>query len=230
MILVQATAERQRIAAYRQAGFAGYLIKPLRRASLAARVLAAEGAGVAAPDDERIQDERAAAEPPAAASARRRARRARVLLAEDNPINAMLARTLLVREGCRVDHVVNGDAALHALAADRYDLVLMDVRMPVMGGMDATRALAGAGRGDAGGGHDRRRLRGRPPRLPGGRDERLPGQAPVAGGPARGPGALDRRRLDGRTPPRQARVLIWGRSGPSARPAVVRHRRRFARP
>ncbi|HWA64027.1 MAG TPA: response regulator, partial [Caulobacteraceae bacterium] len=130
--------ERGRIAGYRQGGFAGYLIKPLRQASLVERVLAAEGAVEAAP----AEDERAGAEVQAAAPA---APGARVLLAEDNPINAMLARTLLQREGCSVDHVQNGEAALQALAAHRYDLVLMDVRMPVMGGIDATRALRARG-------------------------------------------------------------------------------------
>jgi CheY-like chemotaxis protein/anti-sigma regulatory factor (Ser/Thr protein kinase) len=136
--------ERGRIAAYRKAGFAGYLIKPLRPASLAARVLAAaegpvaEGVALAAAgphEDERIALEAAPAAAPGA----------RVLLAEDNPINAMLARTLLAREGCQVEHVPNGDAALSALAQSSFDLVLMDVRMPVMGGMEATRALRARG-------------------------------------------------------------------------------------
>ncbi len=128
--------ERGRIAGYRKSGFAGYLIKPLRPASLTARVLAATEAahlGLAPAEDDRVAEEAAAT---AAA-----APGARVLLAEDNPINAMLARTLLQREGCQVDHVQNGDAALTALAHATYDLVLMDVRMPVLGGMEATRAL-----------------------------------------------------------------------------------------
>ena len=125
--------ERGRIVGYRKSGFAGYLIKPLRPASLTARVLAATEAahlGLAPAEDDRVAEEAAAAAPGA-----------RVLLAEDNPINAMLARTLLQREGCQVDHVQNGDAALTALAHATYDLVLMDVRMPVLGGMEATRAL-----------------------------------------------------------------------------------------
>ncbi len=131
--------ERGRIARYRAAGFAGYLIKPLRRASLAARVLAAEGAQAAHPP---LEDERIApmvqAQAPAAPGAR-------VLLAEDNPINAMLARTLLAREGCDVEHVADGAAALEALAGGGYDLVLMDVRMPRLSGMEATRALRARG-------------------------------------------------------------------------------------
>src|SRR5665213_1637720 len=107
--------ERGRIARYRAAGFAGYLIKPLRRASLAARVLAAEDVRAAHPpmEDERIAP-LAQAHAPAAPGAR-------VLLAEDNPINAMLARTLLAREGCSVDHVTDGEAALQALVRSDYD-------------------------------------------------------------------------------------------------------------
>jgi CheY-like chemotaxis protein len=131
--------ERGRIARYRAAGFVGYLIKPLRRASLAARVLAAEDVQAQHPP---IEDERIA---PAAEALAAAAPGARVLLAEDNPINAMLARTLLVREGCGVDHVTDGEAALEALARGDYNLVLMDVRMPRLSGMETTRALRARG-------------------------------------------------------------------------------------
>jgi len=125
--------ERGRIARSRAGGFAGYLIKPLRPASLAARVLAALGAGEAAKaqDDERIAEASAPG--------------ARVLLAEDNPINALLARTLLQREGAQVDRAGSGEEAVAALSAARYDLVLMDVRMPGMGGVEAARAIRAAG-------------------------------------------------------------------------------------
>jgi len=131
--------ERGRIARHRAAGFAGYLIKPLRRASLAARVLAAEDAQSAHPP---IEDERIAPEAETQAAA---APGARVLLAEDNPINAMLARALLAREGCGVDHVTDGEAALEAASRGGYDLVLMDVRMPRLSGMETTRALRARG-------------------------------------------------------------------------------------
>jgi CheY-like chemotaxis protein len=131
--------ERGQIARHRAAGFSGYLIKPLRRASLVARVLAAEGRAAAPPPAE---DERVAPIAPQLAAA---APGARVLLAEDNPINAMLARALLQREGCGVDHVGDGEAALAALAAGAYDLVLMDVRMPKVSGMAAATALRARG-------------------------------------------------------------------------------------
>ncbi|MFD1191453.1 MULTISPECIES: response regulator [Phenylobacterium] len=125
--------ERGRIADYRAAGYAGYLIKPLRRASLAERVQAALGQDAArhAAEDERVA--------PAAAPG------ARILLVEDNPINALLARTLLTREGCKVDHATGGDEALAALAVGAYDLILMDMRMPGMSGLEATRRLRAQG-------------------------------------------------------------------------------------
>lgn len=122
--------EREVIGPAKAAGFSGYLIKPLRPASLAERVLAAlksrREVGPA------VEDERAAA---AAAPG------ARVLLAEDNPINALLARALLEREGAVVDRAASGEETLVALEAGHYDLILMDVRMPGLSGLEATRAL-----------------------------------------------------------------------------------------
>ncbi len=64
-----------------------------------------------------------------------------VLVAEDNPVNQRVVRLMLERLGCRPDVAGNGIEALDALRARRYDLVLMDVRMPEMDGITATRAL-----------------------------------------------------------------------------------------
>jgi CheY-like chemotaxis protein len=122
--------ERSLIEKRRAAGFSGYLIKPLRRASLAEQVLSALTAAPATPAP--VEDDRIA---------EAAARGLRVLLAEDNPINALLARALLEREGARVDRVASGEEALAALSAQSYDLVLMDQRMPGLNGVDATRAL-----------------------------------------------------------------------------------------
>ena len=129
--------QRDRIPKLKAAGL-GYLIKPLRRASLIAQVLAAQPsaklhavpttpAASAAHEDDRIA--------PAAAPG------VRVLLAEDNPINALLARALLEREGCKVDRIASGDEAVSALSRGFYDLILMDLRMPGLNGLEATRAL-----------------------------------------------------------------------------------------
>ncbi|MBI1395444.1 MAG: response regulator [Betaproteobacteria bacterium] len=64
-----------------------------------------------------------------------------VLLAEDNPVNQRIATAMLEKLGCEVRMVENGQDALAAIAADTFDLVLMDCRMPVMDGLEATREI-----------------------------------------------------------------------------------------
>ena len=138
-IVLLKPSERDLIARYRSAGFHGYLIKPLRRASLAERVLAASGAQQAAqpgpppapPEDDRV--------------ALTRFSGIRVLLVEDNPVGALLAATLLRREGCAVETAASGREALEALKRARYDLVFMDMRMPGMDGPSAARAIRARG-------------------------------------------------------------------------------------
>ncbi|MFK5980018.1 MAG: ATP-binding protein [Rhizobiaceae bacterium] len=61
-----------------------------------------------------------------------------ILLAEDNPANLMIARTVLENAGLKVDVVANGIEAVAAVRRRQYDLVLMDVGMPEMGGVEAT--------------------------------------------------------------------------------------------
>ncbi len=66
---------------------------------------------------------------------------ASILLAEDNAINQDIARAVLEAAGHRVDVVEDGEAAVTAVIAKAYDLVLMDVQMPVMDGLAATRRI-----------------------------------------------------------------------------------------
>jgi CheY-like chemotaxis protein len=66
---------------------------------------------------------------------------ARVLLAEDNDVNALLAGEILRQVGLGVERVSNGEEAVEAVKRGGFDVVLMDVHMPVMDGLEATRRI-----------------------------------------------------------------------------------------
>lgn len=129
------------------APFDGYLVRPVRAASLVARLTALRVRGwmpgAAAPDtrdydDAIIEEEEAPAAPSGDAAA---LGRLRILVAEDNEINALLTRTLLEHTGHEVRLARNGGEAVAHLEADlaeEVDLVLMDLHMPGMDGFEAT--------------------------------------------------------------------------------------------
>ncbi len=89
----------------------------------------------------RKAEERRKAARPAKAPVRSETRPMRILLAEDNEINRILAQELLHELGHAVTAVENGRLALEALGRERYDLVLMDVQMPEMDGLEAVRSI-----------------------------------------------------------------------------------------
>ncbi|HXL20968.1 MAG TPA: two-component regulator propeller domain-containing protein [Candidatus Dormibacteraeota bacterium] len=115
----------------RELGISAYLVKPIRQNELLGaicRVLNKSPHEVAVPLVTRhlLQEEE---------------HRARILLAEDNSVNQTLALRLLEKRGYSVTIAGDGRAALAALERASFDLVLMDVQMPEMNGLDATAAI-----------------------------------------------------------------------------------------
>jgi signal transduction histidine kinase/DNA-binding response OmpR family regulator len=130
---------RHELSALKEAGITGYLIKPVRAASLAARLMASPGAAMQAEADE----------PAETPSRPLPGKGLSILVAEDNDINALLARALLAKLGHRPTIASSGGAAIESwqsaqAAGTPYDLVLMDVHMPGIDGFEATARIRSA--------------------------------------------------------------------------------------
>ncbi|MFO1014676.1 MAG: response regulator [Caulobacteraceae bacterium] len=113
-------------------GIDAFLTKPVRHQALVSCL--AEQAARGKPAQARTSP--VAEEPVAAPKGH-----GRILLAEDNEINTLLACTLLEEAGYSVEPVVNGRLAVEAMQSRAFDLILMDVQMPEMDGLAATRAI-----------------------------------------------------------------------------------------
>lgn len=111
---------------------AGYLIKPVRRGTLLRQLTAHDNQTI----EEAVSDLRRLAR------AAKPQQRLSVLLAEDNPVNALLARTMLEKAGHQVTHVTTGNAAIARVeSGNRPDLIIMDIEMPECDGLEAARRI-----------------------------------------------------------------------------------------
>ena len=128
LIMLSSTGNTRVAARCQEMGVAGYLTKPVKQSELFDTIATAVGAHTES------------GEPPAAAadsSAPSAAHGLRVLLAEDNAVNQRLVIKLMEKRGDTVVVTNNGVEALAALEHGKFDVVLMDVQMPEMGGFEA---------------------------------------------------------------------------------------------
>ena len=153
-LVLMTPAARVRLDDLMALGFAGYLVKPIREISLIECLESCIGRApdtlIARPALPSPATQPGAADavksstvagpvPPAPTTTA--ASGLKILLAEDNPVNALLIRELLRRRGHQIKEVTTGTAALAAMENGQFDLLLTDIHMPGMDGIEATRAI-----------------------------------------------------------------------------------------
>ena len=138
IMMLSSSDQRGDVARCRALAISLYITKPVKASYLLEAILVAVGASAG----DGPAPLRASPEPRDALAPMH------VLLAEDNPVNQKLAVGLLEKRGHRVTVVQNGQLAVEAVQRERFDVLLMDVQMPVLGGLEATaliRALEARG-------------------------------------------------------------------------------------
>jgi CheY-like chemotaxis protein len=130
VVTLRSTAGPDVIEQWQQAGAAAHLATPLHEADLR-RVLATVAHGAATPEPA----------PAAAVDLSAPRRSLDILLAEDNPVNQLVASAILHKRGHRVTIARDGREAVARARESRFDVVVMDVQMPEMNGLEATAVL-----------------------------------------------------------------------------------------
>ena len=129
VMMLSSAARREDVVRCRELGIAAYLTKPLGQKELRRTV-------------QNVLDQTARKSSEARSAARTRLsapdKNLRVLLAEDNEVNQRLATALLKKHGYTVSVAKNGAEAISAFETGQFDLILMDIQMPVMSGLEAT--------------------------------------------------------------------------------------------
>ncbi len=119
-------------------GINAYLIKPIQRAELSKAIQSAIGKTPGAAEMESVQEDSYRVTDQLSLH---------LLLADDSEDNVFLIQSYLRHSGCSVDVAENGEEAVRKFRSDQYDLVLMDLQMPVMDGYAATRRIREVERG-----------------------------------------------------------------------------------
>ncbi len=133
IVMVTAYGREEVLQKSQKIGLDGFLLKPVKPSVLFDTVMQACGEDVSAASPlDRQQDDAAAFE---------QIRGARILLAEDNEINQQVAKEILEGAGLIVSLADDGQQAVNMLKENSYDVVLMDIQMPVMDGYAATKAI-----------------------------------------------------------------------------------------
>jgi len=128
LVMLTSTLFKGEAAEAKKTGFAAYLVKPIRKADLYQCLCSALGSDSSLPATEEMNTSLAVST----------SLSARILLAEDNPVNQEVTQAMLQGFGCTVEIAQNGREALQAVETKPYDLVLMDCMMPEMDGYAAT--------------------------------------------------------------------------------------------
>jgi CheY-like chemotaxis protein len=131
LVMLTSAGQPEDVARCRKLGISAYLTKPIKQSELFDVIVGAVGQPV---------EERAGA-PKRRKRSGPALRKLQVLVAEDNQVNQLVATRIFEKLGHQVTVVNNGREALAAVQAGNFDLIAMDVQMPEMDGLDATRAI-----------------------------------------------------------------------------------------
>jgi two-component system sensor histidine kinase/response regulator len=132
IIMLTSAGERGDAARCMKLGIAAYLLKPIKQSELLFSITRMLRDPLPAPSRPSLITRH---------SIRESAQRLQILLAEDNIVNQKLAVRMLEKMGHTVWVAANGREALDILERQKFDLILMDVQMPIMDGLEATRAV-----------------------------------------------------------------------------------------
>ncbi len=142
LVMLRSISDQATVLARGEAGFAAYLVKPVHHNALVDTLARAWS--------ERENEPPGRPSPQSNDGLARRGstfEHTEVLVVEDNPVNQRVIQLMLERLECKVDVAADGQVALNMLQSTVYDVVFMDVQMPVMDGLQATAALRERERG-----------------------------------------------------------------------------------